>query len=398
MTPANSTVVVELTPRGRAAVAVAVVAGPEAVQAVGNGFISRGQLSLDSAPIGRILLGHWGQTSGEEVVVCRRDEERIEIHCHGGTAAIEAVVRRLIAEGCQRITWQDWIKRQSPEPIRAAAQIALANATTERAAAILLDQLNGALSDALHAIIAEIATANWCTAAESLNEILNRRETGLHLTDAWRVVLFGEPNVGKSSLINALAGFDRAIVSPTPGTTRDIVTLNTAIDGWPVQLADTAGVRDTHEEVESAGVELATMAAAAADIIILVHDAAQLTTVPVGPSSISMRAAAESPSRTIHVINKIDLIPTDARAAWLARLAGHRTKIMNPVLVSALTREGVRDLISKTGSMLAPAVPPPGSAVPFTIEQFNRLAAARAAIERHDAPAAIDLLQAMLPR
>ena len=89
----------------------------------------------------------------------------------------------------------------------------------------------------------------------------------------WRVVIAGPPNVGKSSLINAMAGYERAIVSPLPGTTRDVVTLTTAIDGWPVQLADTAGLRASDDELESAGVKLAGAALAAADLVILVCDA-----------------------------------------------------------------------------------------------------------------------------
>ena len=88
--------------------------------------------------------------------------------------------------------------------------------------------------------------------------------------------MFGAPNVGKSSLINALAGYERAIVSPTPGTTRDVVTVTTAIDGWPVQLSDTAGFRETQDELESAGIELATTTLSRAELAIFVHDAAKL--------------------------------------------------------------------------------------------------------------------------
>ena len=109
--------------------------------------------------------------------------------------------------------------------------------------------------------------------AESSIEMLQFRDLGLHLTTPWRVVLAGAPNVGKSSLMNAIAGYQRAIVSPTPGTTRDVVTVTTAIDGWPVQLADTAGLRETQDELESAGVALADAAIGEADLVIVVSDA-----------------------------------------------------------------------------------------------------------------------------
>ena len=101
------------------------------------------------------------EPDGEELVLCRRDENQIEVHCHGGTAAVEAVISRLVNEGCQRLTWQEWINRCTPDRLQAAAQIALADAVTERTAAILLDQLNGALSAAIREIIADIAAAEW---------------------------------------------------------------------------------------------------------------------------------------------------------------------------------------------------------------------------------------------
>jgi tRNA modification GTPase len=391
----NTTVVAQLTPPGRGAVAVVLVAGQEALRTVGDCFVPRGKHSLDDVPIGRIVLGRWGGPDGEELVVCRRSEEQIEIHCHGGVAAVEAVIRRLQAEGCQPIAWQELVGRQTSDSIRAAAQIALANAATERTAGILIDQINGALSAAIRAIVAEISNANWLAATEFIEELLGRRELGLHLTEAWRVVVFGEPNVGKSSLINALAGYERSIVSPTPGTTRDVVTVTTAIDGWPVQLADTAGFRTTLDELESAGVELATTTAAKADLVVLVHDATMLGDDEMHGRNKPADLARISP-RTIRVINKIDLIPAGKQAELLARVSDSHQETSTAQLVSARTGEGIAELAATIGSMLAPVVPPPGSAVPFANEQINRLTAARAAVERHDAPAATDLLQAML--
>jgi tRNA modification GTPase len=197
------------------------------------------------------------------LVVCRRGKERVEVQCHGGVAAVRSVVDALVAEGCRETAWQDWLRLSAADSMQAAAQFALADALTARTAAILLDQLNGALAAACRATIAAITAENWPLAAELVGQLLDRRDLGLHLTTPWRVVLAGPPNVGKSSLINALAGYERAIVSPVPGTTRDVVTLTTAIDGWPVELADTAGLRTTDDELESAGVQLAEATLAA---------------------------------------------------------------------------------------------------------------------------------------
>lgn len=392
---ASATVVVELTPPGRAAVAVVVVAGPDALRSVGNCFVARSGRPVGDIPLGRIVLGHWGGTDGEELVLYRRDENQIEVHCHGGTAAVEAIVNRLVKEGCRRITWQQWINRCTQDPLQAAAQIALADAVTERAAAILLDQLNGALSAAIHEVISDVAAAEWSSAMEKLNELLSREEMGLHLMKPWRVVVFGAPNVGKSSLVNALAGYERAIVSAMPGTTRDVVTVKTAIDGWPVQLSDTAGFRETQDELESAGIELATTTLSRAEFAIFAHDAAKLRDEPSGDETKFEPPKLALQVRAIHVVNKIDLIATTERSQLVERFINSRPEIGQPYAVSALNGEGIADLILAIARALVPTAFPAGSAVPFTSEQFTGLAAAKSAVEQRDAVAG-DLLHAML--
>ncbi len=346
-------------------------------------------------PIGRIALGRWGGPAGEELILCRRDAEQIEIHCHGGVAAVKTVITRLVDEGCQRLSWPDWVARNSPDGIRAAAQIALADAVTERTAAILVDQLNGALATEVRGLIADVSAAKWPTVAEKIGDLLNRKELGLHLTKPWRVVVFGAPNVGKSSLINAIAGYERAIVSDIPGTTRDVVTVTTAIDGWPVQLSDTAGFRITQDELESAGIELATAALSKAELAIFVHDAANLHGEPRDEATKIVWPTPASRARTIHVINKIDLISVADRPELAGRF-NSPLRVGDPHMVSALTGEGIADLISAIGRSLAPVSLPAGSAVPFTTEQVDRLTAAQVAVEHCDAAAATELLHALL--
>ena len=165
------------------------------------------------------------------------------------------MIDRLSERGCEPMRWQDWLRETAADPIRAAAQIALAEAPTARTAAVLLDQFHGALA---HVRFERC----WMPPRRRLanGEQRSMRSSPIAAwacisRQPWRVVLAGRPNVGKSSLMNALVGFQRAIVCDLPGTTRDVVTATTAIDGWPIQLADTAGLRETRDEIESAGVD-----------------------------------------------------------------------------------------------------------------------------------------------
>ena len=167
---------------------------------------------------------------------------------------------------------------------------------------------------------------------------------GRHLTTPWRVVIAGAPNVGKSSLLNALAGYQRSIVAPTPGTTRDLVTLRLAIDGWPVEFVDTAGVRDTEERLEGQGVEQARAMAATADLCLWVLDA---SAPPVLPDQLGPQVRL--------LVNKVDLPP-----AW------NRGEVDGAVGVSATTGVGLANLCEQISRWLVPEPPLPGVAMPFT--------------------------------
>jgi tRNA modification GTPase len=167
---------------------------------------------------------------------------------------------------------------------------------------------------------------------------------GRHLTVPWRLVVAGAPNVGKSSLINALAGYPRCVVAATPGTTRDLVTTFIAVDGWPVELTDTAGLREAAGMLEQQGIGLARQAMRTADLCLWVLDA---SVAPVWP---------EAHTGTVRfVINKVDLEP-----AWDLNEAGEAVR------VSALRGSGLGELCDAISRWLAPEPPPAGAAVPFT--------------------------------
>jgi tRNA modification GTPase len=317
-------------------------------------------------PQGRIVFGRWADASaGEEAVVARTGNQRFEVHCHGGQIAPEAVLDSLVALGCERITWQAWVEAETPCPITAAAKVALAEASTERTAAVLWDQASGALACEIQQIIVALGAGRLEQAAERIDCMLVLAPLGLHLITPWRVALVGQTNVGKSSLANALVGYSRSIVDATPGTTRDLVSSRTVFDGWPVELVDTAGLRVSSDPLEQAGMRLAEEQAGAADLSLLVCDARQ--GVPDIPPAIR--------SNCLVVLNKCDLL-AQAPSAPTAE---------STVYTSATEALGLDELQHAMIRRLVPVAPEPGQAVPFSQDQVTRISEARAGIARGDA-------------
>ena len=235
--------VIQLTPPGRGAIATLRIEGPGAVAAVEAHFRPRGGRALAAYPVDRLVVGHFGDGRGEEIVVRCCAGDAVELHCHGGMAAVAMIEEALLAAGCRTVGWRDWIAARGDDPIAAEVMLALADARTERTASILLDQHQGALRCAFNEIRQAIDHGDADAARGQIDILLGRVKLGQHLVRPWSVVLAGPVNVGKSSLINALVGYGRSIVHHVAGTTRDAVTAATAIDGWPIELCDTAGLR-----------------------------------------------------------------------------------------------------------------------------------------------------------
>src|SRR6476660_1883644 len=210
-----------LTPSGRGAIATVAVRGPGALAAVSRRFRPARQQRLQDFGIGRAVFGRLEISSqaAEESVVGLVGPDEVEIHCHGGAAVVAAICEALVQEGCALVTPVQWAHEIEADPIAAEALLALAKAPTERSAAILLNQYHGALRNDLETIDRLLDQRETAAAAEAIEKLLARAERGLHLTQPWRVVLCGAPNVGKSSLVNAILGYQRSIVWQEPGTT-----------------------------------------------------------------------------------------------------------------------------------------------------------------------------------
>jgi tRNA modification GTPase len=280
----------------------------------------------------------------------------MEVHCHGGAAAAESILASLAAAGCAIVPWQELIASEELSSIRAAARIALAECTTQRTAIVLLDQYRGALAGAIQRVTEQLTSGEPALAVAELRELVSWADFGRHLTSPWRLVIAGPPNVGKSTLINALVGYERAIVFDQPGTTRDVVTAGAAIDGWPIELADTAGLRAGGDALEQAGATRAREALQSADLAILVFD----VTHPWSPEN--ERLASEHQGALV-VYNKCDLLRDEILATQPAAdrpsglLASAKSGLNLPLLCEQITRQ------------LVPRVPPAGAAIPFTAEQ-----------------------------
>lgn len=312
-----------LTAPGTSALATIALHGDGAWSALRERF----RPELPAEPVlGTLNLGRLGREVGDEVVVVS-GESGVEIHCHGGREVVRFLVELFLERGFVEVDWQQFLRR-TRAPRRALAEIALTQATTARVANILLDQVRGNFDPVQ---LAESARWAW----------LGRR-----LLAGFRVVLAGPPNVGKSSLANALAGYQRSIVSPTPGTTRDVVTARLAFDGWPIELSDTAGLRTEADVLESAGIERTRASLDTADLVVWLMDASDPNPVP-----------PERPG-TLVVVNKIDrpamwTIPADALS------------------VSATTGFGMEALTAAIVVRLVPEVPPPGTAIPLSPESLE---------------------------
>jgi tRNA modification GTPase len=369
----SETLVALLTPAGRAAVATILVSGSEVLEHLERHFHPAGPPRLAMRPLGRIVFGRWGSAgTGEEVVVCRRSEDQIEIHCHGGRAASRAILETLAGDGCRKIEWREWIRRSSEDRWAADVRIALADAPTERTATLLYAQANK-LRDAFRAINMALAEDEAAGALRQVTLLLEWSRVGRHLVEPWRIVLAGAPNVGKSSLINALLGYQRAIVHATPGTTRDLVAAPTALAGWPVELIDTAGIRAEGEPLEMAGIELAQQQAAAADLVLVVLDRSRQLTAD------ERKLIARWP-HSMRVLNKCDL-----------PAAG---KNFDGIEVSALAGSGIAELVTAIVARLVPAEFPRSTPLPFLESHVELLERLRELLLKEDCAAAATTLKA----
>ncbi|MCS7161424.1 MAG: 50S ribosome-binding GTPase, partial [Gemmatales bacterium] len=250
----------------------------------------------------------------------------LELHCHGGLAVLDWVRDCFVRAGAIPVDPDAWLRLSAKDSPRQLALRMLQQAATLRTASILLEQFHGAWEERVNQLAQAVAekSAQAMSLAKRLVELI---PAGQHLCQPFRVVLAGAPNTGKSTLMNALLGYARAITSPQPGTTRDLVTAEIACDGWPVQLIDTAGWRATEDPLERQGLARAQAFWQQADLVLWLCDRAAAPVLP--PCHLP---------RWIFVANKADL-----PAQW--HLEEISLGTVPSLLVSARTGFGLEDLV-----------------------------------------------------
>jgi tRNA modification GTPase len=263
-------------------------------------------------------------------------EDVLELQGHGGPVVLKILLARCLEAGRSvglrlaapgEFTQRAFLNGKL-DLAQAEAVADLIEASTEAAAKSASASMTGAFSREVHALVEQVINLRMLVEATldfpeeeiefleksdargqlarirtQLERVIDQSRQGAMLRAGLKVVLIGQPNVGKSSLLNALAGREAAIVTPIAGTTRDKVTETIEIEGIPLAIIDTAGLRDTHDVVEKIGIERTWAEIAAADVILHLQDATQ----PQQPmdAHIASRLPAKVPVRT--VFNKIDL-------------------------------------------------------------------------------------------
>lgn len=338
----NPTIATCLTPAGRGAVATINIQGD--LKLLDACFFPVNKQSAVQQTINKICYGHWGQEHAEDVVFVRVQEDMAEIHCHGGMAAVERILQDLENKGVTKVTAKQALNQ---DDFQGQLEQALQQARTRRTAHILLEQLS-----ILPEQMQRLPHLEKDDRRQQILNMLAWQDFGKHLIQPWQVVLCGEPNVGKSSLMNALVGYSRSVVFDKPGTTRDVVTVATALEGWPIEFSDTAGLRDDAEELESIGIQRAKERISVADLVLFIIDARKATK-PIEQIELLPNQSS------LVVYNKIDLaksdLPTDG------------------ITVSALTSHGIDQLAASIVAQLVPEVPPDSQPFPINEQQISYL-------------------------
>jgi tRNA modification GTPase len=333
------------TPPGAGGIGIIRMSGPQSLHILQTVFTPHSPSCLFTSHqlyYGRIVRPVDGKIMDEVLAVYMRSprtytrEDVVEIHCHGSFLVLQNILELILSLGVSLADPGEFTKRAylngRIDLTKAEAVIDILTARTRKGVDLAQEQLAGALYSRIDSMRNELIRMRAVVevaidfpdedveiinqehlqeqlrknVAEPLRQLLQGADNGKIFRDGISVVIVGLPNVGKSSLLNTLLQEERALVTAIPGTTRDTIEEYIDIEGIPVRIIDTAGIREHADEVESLGIERARTQINLADLVLFMVDGSQKLTVAVTDL---YRAISHKP--LIVVINKIDLIEDD---------------------------------------------------------------------------------------
>lgn len=352
------------TAEGAGGIAIIRISGPAALSVLRTVFSRQGVFASNYLYHGYVVLD--GETLDEAMAVYMKAphsytrEDVCELHCHGGRVAAHRVLSAVLKAGARPAEPGEFTRRAflngRIDLSQAEAVMQLISANSDAAARAAVRQLSGGASTLVRPVIKNLTglmalieasddfpeeveeeagkrtvDVGLFNCIEVLSSMLDEKAARL-VREGASIVLAGRPNVGKSSLLNALVGSERAIVTEIPGTTRDVITEKLSINGRIAEISDTAGMRETGDAVEKIGVLRAARAMENADVILIVLDAHE------GLSCEDEKLLKGADARCIACVNKLDA-GDQIDAAAVAR-----TYQIEAVELSAVTGAGVSEL------------------------------------------------------
>jgi tRNA modification GTPase len=396
----NETIVAIATPPGRGGIGIVRLSGPEAIRIAGPMLRLRNPLAHAQARFGDLLDVDTQEKLDETVVTLfsaphsYTGEDVVEVAAHGSPVILERVVLQALRAGARLAAPGEFTQRAflsgRIDLTQAEAVHDLIEAQTLYQARVAAQQLNGALSlrirpikEGLVALIALLEAGidfaeddvDVLPGSEIVSRIGQIRGLLQPVADSFArgrmvhaglmLAIVGRPNAGKSSLFNRIVERERAIVTASPGTTRDLVTERVSLGGIPVELVDTAGMREASDEAEQIGVRKSREALADADMVLMVLDA----TVSPGQEELELLATLAQ-RRALVVVNKSDL--AHPAAAMEEALAGLGLPVVH---TSALSGEGVGELKQQMLAMVGDRTVDTESGMLTSLRQYQAVTA-----------------------
>ncbi|SDK23014.1 tRNA uridine-5-carboxymethylaminomethyl(34) synthesis GTPase MnmE [Sediminibacillus albus] len=362
------------TPIGEGAIAIVRLSGPEAVSIADKLFDGKQLALADSHTIhyGKIIDPDTNEVAEEVMATIMRGpktftrEDVVEINCHGGLVSVNRLLEIVLAQGARLAEPGEFTKRAflngRIDLSQAEAVMDLIRAKTDRAMNVALKQMDGRLSQLIQKLrqelletvahvevnidypeyddVEEMSHEMMMTKTREvyreIERLLELAKQGKILREGLATAIIGRPNVGKSSLMNALVHENKAIVTEIPGTTRDVIEEYVNVRGVPLRLVDTAGIRETEDIVERIGVERSRKVLQESDLILLVLNHGE----ELSEEDINLFKAVEG-LEVITIINKTDL-PGKIDMNKVKQLAQ-----ANPVITTALIEEKGIDELEK---------------------------------------------------